>query len=67
MRQSRAFGVELRKRLDTAIRQDVLPPLGLELGRWAGAQGWDGLLRPFAPSPLTSRFRLVPGRSGVYW
>jgi hypothetical protein len=41
MRQSRAFGVELRKRLDTAIRQDVLPPLGLELGRWARAQGWD--------------------------
>lgn len=41
MRQSRAFGVELRKRLDTAIRQDVLPPLGLELGRWAGGQGWD--------------------------
>jgi hypothetical protein len=41
MRQSRAFGVELRKRLDTAIRQDVLPPLGLELGRWAREQGWD--------------------------
>jgi hypothetical protein len=41
MRQSRAFGVELRKRLDTAIRQDVLPPLGLEFGRWARTHGWD--------------------------
>jgi hypothetical protein len=41
MRQSRAFGVELRKRLDAAIRQDVLPPLGRELGHWARAQGWD--------------------------
>lgn len=41
MRQSRAFGVELRKRLDTAIRQDVLPPLGLELGKWAREGGRD--------------------------
>ena len=41
MRQSRAFGVELRKRLDTAIRQDVLPPLGLELGTWAREGGRD--------------------------
>ncbi|MEJ7790976.1 MAG: hypothetical protein WKF65_03270 [Gaiellaceae bacterium] len=41
MRQSRAFGVELRKRLDTAIRQDVLPPLGVELGKWARDGGRD--------------------------
>jgi len=41
MRQSRAFGVELRKRLDTAIRQEVLPPLGLEFGRWARTHGSD--------------------------
>ncbi|MDQ3381576.1 MAG: hypothetical protein M3546_14890 [Actinomycetota bacterium] len=41
MADARMFGVELRKRLDTAIRQLVLPPLGLELGRWAQSQGRD--------------------------
>jgi hypothetical protein len=41
MADARMFGVELRKRLDAAIRQLVLPPLGLELGRWAHAQGDD--------------------------
>jgi hypothetical protein len=41
MADARMFGVELRKRLDAAIRQLVLPPLGLELGRWAQAQGDD--------------------------
>jgi hypothetical protein len=39
--EARRFGVELRKRLDLAIRQEVLPPLGRELGRWARSQGRD--------------------------
>ena len=41
LREARDFGVAMRKRIDQAIRQNVLPPLGLELGRWAAAQGWD--------------------------
>jgi len=41
MREARSFGAELRKRLDQAIRQSVLPGLGLDLGRWARAAGWD--------------------------
>lgn len=41
MREARAFGSALRGRLDQAIRQQVLPILGGELGRWAEAQGWD--------------------------
>ncbi len=41
MADARMYGVDLRKRLDMAIRQLVLPPLGLELGRWARAQGRD--------------------------
>src|SRR5205085_6132882 len=41
LREARDFGVAMRKRIDQAIRQSVLPPLGRELGRWAAAQGWD--------------------------
>lgn len=41
MADARMFGVELRRRLDTAIRHLVLPPLGLELGRWAQGQRRD--------------------------
>ena len=41
MAEARAYGVALRKRLDTAIRELVLPPLGLELGRWATANARD--------------------------
>ena len=41
MSEARAFGVKLRKRLDRAIRQDVLPVLGRELGRWASEEGVD--------------------------
>lgn len=41
MREARESGAKLRRDLDTAIRQRVLPPLGLELGRWAQSQGWD--------------------------
>lgn len=41
MADARMFGAQLRKRLDTAIRQLVLPPLGLELGAWAKANGRD--------------------------
>lgn len=35
------FGAGLRRRLDLALRQRVLPGLGLELGRWARAEGID--------------------------
>ncbi|MBA2420222.1 MAG: hypothetical protein H0V57_03720 [Thermoleophilaceae bacterium] len=41
MREAAAFGAELRERLDRSIREDVLPPLGLELGRWAEGEGRD--------------------------
>jgi hypothetical protein len=41
MREARESGAKLRERIDQAIRQDVLPILGLELGRWAAANGWD--------------------------
>ena len=41
MADARMYGVGLRRRLDTAIRQLVLPPLGLELGRWALAESRD--------------------------
>jgi hypothetical protein len=35
MREARDFGAKLRERIDTAIRQAVLPALGRELGEWA--------------------------------
>lgn len=35
LEEARAFGVDLRKRVDQEIRQQVLPALGLELSRWA--------------------------------
>ncbi len=41
MGEARAFGAALRERVDRAIRQDVLPTLGRELGRWAQSEGWD--------------------------
>lgn len=41
LREARDFGVAMRQRIDQAIRQSVLPPLGRELGRWASDQGWD--------------------------
>jgi hypothetical protein len=41
MEDARAFGVGVRERVDRAIRERVLPVLGLELGRWAKAESWD--------------------------
>jgi len=41
MEDSRSFGVALRERVDRAIRERVLPVLGLELGRWGLGEGWD--------------------------
>jgi len=35
------MGKELRIRLDVVLRQEVLPRLGRELGRWAVADGQD--------------------------
>ena len=37
--EARDYGQDLRRRLDRVLRQDVLPVLGLELGRWARAAG----------------------------
>jgi hypothetical protein len=41
MREARDSGAKLRERIDQAIRQAVLPRLGLELGRWAAGAGWE--------------------------
>lgn len=41
LREARDYGAELRLRLDRALRQQVLPVLGRELGRWAVANGRD--------------------------
>lgn len=39
--EARDYGQDLRKRLDRVLRQDVLPVLGSELGRWAAGEGRD--------------------------
>jgi hypothetical protein len=41
LREARDYGSELRLRLDRALREQVLPVLGAELGRWAKADGRD--------------------------
>jgi hypothetical protein len=39
--EARDYGSDLRQRLDRSVREDVLPVLGLELGRWATSTGLD--------------------------
>lgn len=39
LRDARNFGAELKERVDQALRQDVLPVLGRELGKWAAENG----------------------------
>ncbi len=39
--EARDYGSSLSKRLDRSLRQDVMPRLGRELGRWATASGRD--------------------------
>ncbi len=39
--EARDYGSDLRKRLDRSVREDVLPVLGRELGRWAIVSGRD--------------------------
>ena len=39
--EARDYGQDLRRRLDLVLRQDLLPVLGLELGRWARGAGRD--------------------------
>jgi hypothetical protein len=39
--EARDYGQRLRERLDVVIRQQVLPGLGLGLGRWARDEGLD--------------------------
>jgi len=41
LEEARDYGQELRLRLDRVLRQEVLPVLGRELGRWAQAAGRD--------------------------
>lgn len=41
LRESRDYGAELRERLDRALREEVLPALGVQLGHWAKADGGD--------------------------
>ncbi|MEX2193910.1 MAG: hypothetical protein WD844_01370 [Thermoleophilaceae bacterium] len=41
LREARDYGARLRLRLDRALREDVLPVLGRELGRWARSDGRD--------------------------
>lgn len=41
LREARDYGAELRERLDRALREGVLPVLGLGLGRWAEGEGRD--------------------------
>jgi hypothetical protein len=41
LREARDYGSKLRLRLDRALREQVLPVLGVELGRWAKADGRD--------------------------
>jgi hypothetical protein len=41
LRESRDYGSELRLRLDRALREQVLPVLGRELGRWGKEDGRD--------------------------
>ncbi|MCZ7590133.1 MAG: hypothetical protein M5U27_15010 [Gaiella sp.] len=63
MSEARAYGVALRKRLDGAIRELVLPPLGRELGRWAVANGRDladdAVRRDLEAAALTFVFRAL--------
>lgn len=39
--EARDYGSVLRERLDRSLRQDVLPVLGRELGRWGATSGRD--------------------------
>ncbi len=39
--EARDYGQQLRRRLDGVLRQEVLPVLGRNLGRWAGSIGRD--------------------------
>jgi hypothetical protein len=41
LREARDYGAELRLRLDRSLREDVLPVLGREMGRWAESDGRD--------------------------
>jgi hypothetical protein len=41
LRESRDYGAELRERLDRALREEVLPALGVQLGHWAKGDGRD--------------------------
>jgi hypothetical protein len=41
LHEARDYGAKLRLRLDRALREEILPVLGRELGRWAEADGRD--------------------------
>ncbi|MFN8111880.1 MAG: hypothetical protein U0R51_01640 [Solirubrobacterales bacterium] len=61
--EARDYGAKLRLRLDRALRQDVLPVLGRELGRWATASDLDianeEVRKELEAAALTFVFRLL--------
>ncbi|MFN8113181.1 MAG: hypothetical protein U0R51_08270 [Solirubrobacterales bacterium] len=61
--EARDYGAKLRLRLDRALRQDVLPILGRELGRWATASNLDiadeEARKELEAASLTFVFRLL--------
>lgn len=61
--EARDYGSILRKRIDRSLRQDVLPVLGRELGRWARASGRDvaddGVRGELEAAALTWVFRAL--------
>lgn len=63
LREARDYGAELRQRLDRALREQVLPVLGAELGRWAEGDGRDleddAVRTELEAAALTFVFRLL--------
>lgn len=63
MSEARDHGADLRLRLDRSLRQQVLPILGRELGRWAGENDLeiadDEVRRELEAAVLTFLFRVL--------
>lgn len=61
--EARDYGSALRLRIDRSLRQQVLPALGRELGRWAQDEGMDvsddPVRRELEAAALTFVFRLL--------
>lgn len=63
LRDAQDFGAELKERVDRALRQEVLPVLGRELGKWAASNGQDladdDVRQQIEDAALTFVFRLL--------